>query len=82
MEEAASGMGAIPDREATAQRQERGTYQAVGVVAHVPQRDESQGDPAAVLRGDLVLPRHDGGHGPPAERRLESETPLERDRRR
>lgn len=40
-------------------------YQSVCVVTHVPQGDEGQSDPAAVLSGDLVLAGHHRGHCPP-----------------
>lgn len=46
-----------------------GRYQAVGVIAHVPERNQRQGHPGTVLGGNLVLPRHNGGNCPPATTR-------------
>lgn len=43
-----------------------GRYQAVGVVTHVPQRNQGQGHPGAILRGDLVLSSHNRRDRPPA----------------
>lgn len=40
-------------------------YQSIRVVAHVPQGDKGQSDPAAVLSRDLVLAGHHRGHCPP-----------------
>jgi len=47
-----------------------GPHQSVGVVTHVPQRDQGQDDVAAVLSGDLVLAGHHRGHGPPVDQSL------------
>lgn len=41
------------------------THQSIHVVAHVPEGDEGQSESTAVLQGDLVLPGHHRGHGPP-----------------
>ena len=49
------------------------THQPVGVIAHVPEGDEGQGDPAAVLGGDLVLTGHHRRDGPPANGERERE---------
>lgn len=40
-------------------------YQSICVVTHVPEGDEGQSDPAAVLSRDLVLTGHHRGHRPP-----------------
>ncbi len=41
------------------------THQAIGVVAHVPERDEGQCDPTSICCGNLVLTGHHRGHCPP-----------------
>lgn len=40
-------------------------YQSICVVAHVPERNEGQGDSAAILSRDLILTGHHRGYGPP-----------------
>lgn len=40
-------------------------HQSICVVAHVPERNEGQGDPAAILSRDLILTGHHRGYGPP-----------------
>ena len=54
-------------------------HQPVGVIAHVPERDEGQGDPAAVLGGDLILTGHHGRNGPPANGESEGEGERKRE---
>lgn len=41
------------------------THQAIGVVAHVPERDEGQCDPTSVCSRNLVLTSHYRRHCPP-----------------
>lgn len=41
------------------------THQTIGVVAHVPERDEGQCDPTSICCGNLVLTGHHRGHCPP-----------------
>lgn len=41
------------------------THQAIGVVAHVPERDEGQCDPTSICCRNLVLTGHHRGHCPP-----------------
>lgn len=53
-------------------------YQSISVVAHVPEGDEGQSDPAAVLSRDLVLTGHHRGHGPPVTRMNQSQKTHER----
>lgn len=49
-----------------------GPYQAVGVIAHVPQRNQRQGHPGTILRGNLVLSSHNGRDRPPVTIRKEA----------